>query len=83
MKHFHPKRYLRMLKPANLYMAIRKVWYRHLSTCKHVEGTWILSRLDLWTAKDVLLVIMHKWGIILPVGSTIPHFIWRLVMKMR
>lgn len=47
MKHFHPKRYLRVLKPANLYMAIRKAWYRFLSTCKHVEGIWIFKQAGL------------------------------------
>lgn len=55
MKHFHPKRYLRMLKPANLYMAIRKVWYRHLSTCKHVEGTWIFKQAGLMEGKGRII----------------------------
>lgn len=55
MKHFHPKRYLRMLKPVNLYMAIRKVWYRHLSTCKHVEGTWIFKQAGLMEGKGRII----------------------------
>lgn len=47
MKYFHPKRYLRLIKAANIYMAIRKAWYRHLSTCRHVEGSWIFKQAGL------------------------------------
>lgn len=64
-----------MLKPANLYMVIRKAWYRHLSTCKHVEGTWIFKQAGLMNEPDVSLDIMHKWGIIRLADSTIRHTI--------
>lgn len=40
MRHFHPRRFFRKFLPRNIYLSIRKVWYRHLSTCKRVEGTW-------------------------------------------
>lgn len=55
MKYIHPKRYLRKLRPAHVYMVIRKAWYRHLSTCKHVEGAWILKQAGIMEGKGRII----------------------------
>ena len=51
----HPKRYLRKLRPDYIYMVVRKAWYRHLSTCKHVEGTWIFKQAGLMEGKGRII----------------------------
>jgi len=59
MRYIHPRRYWNRLKrlfdPALFYMSIRKAWYRHLSSCKRVEGTWAFAQAGLMNGKGRII----------------------------
>lgn len=55
MKYIHLRRYLNKLKPTLIFMRIRKAWYRHLSSCKRIEGTWVFAQAGLMNGKGRII----------------------------
>lgn len=49
------RRYLRVFKPNNFFMMVRKRFYKHLSDCKRVEGVWNIYQAGMMNGKGRII----------------------------